>query len=199
MLRTIEMRWFFTQQPLDLNTFCSPLTETQERTDWYIIPANPDCGIKVREGRLETKLRAATYGAREIGKFAGLLESWKKWSLDFPSGEQPPSMEEMAGTGWLDVDKKRYLQRFEVRDGIVEQVDTRPVNGCEFEITELCVQNQQHWTVGFEALGDVFALESNLQSVAETIAARGKSDLAFQLENSFGYAKWLGQFDTSKF
>ena len=65
MLRTCEIRWFFDQPPVDLERIISPETEVQERTDWYLMPANPECGIKLREGNLEMKLRCASYGLRE--------------------------------------------------------------------------------------------------------------------------------------
>ena len=52
MLRTFEIRWFFDAPPLDQEThFPAEHTELQERTDWYALPVNPCCGIKVREGK----------------------------------------------------------------------------------------------------------------------------------------------------
>jgi hypothetical protein len=189
------MRWFFETCPLDMDKhFAAHPPELQERTDWYAMPVNPACGIKVREGRLETKLRCAQYGLRDLGGIAGQLESWKKWSLDFSSAEEPPSVEELAGTGWLDVDKKRYLQRFDITAGQVVATSTRPVNGCEFELTELMVRNQRYFTVGFEAVGEFLELEQNLQLVAQHVGVRGGLLMAFTQETSCSYAEWLSRF-----
>jgi hypothetical protein len=196
MLQSCEMRWFFDVQPIDLGQLLTDQTERQERTDWYLLPSNPACGVKLREGLLETKLRCARYGRRQFGSLAGHIEVWKKWSLAFAS-DQPPSMEELAGTGWIDVDKQRYLQRFAISDGSVSPLDRRPDNGCEFEITELTVGNQTYWTVGFEACGPLDQLEQNLQLAVVEILKRGGLRADFRAENSFGYAHWLNQLDSS--
>lgn len=190
MLRTCEIRWFFQEPPVDLSRLLREEAELQERTDWYLMPTNTECGVKIREGLLETKLRTARYGERTFGPLHGYLESWKKWSLDF-GADVPPSLEELAGVGWTDVDKKRYLQRFSVRDRQVTQVTTRPECGCEFEVTELSAYNQTYWTVGFEAVGEIHELESNLRRVVEEILARGGLLQPFMLANSLGYAQWL--------
>lgn len=196
MLRTCEIRWFFREPPVDLSRLLRDETELQERTDWYLMPTNIECGVKIREGLLETKLRCARYGQRTYGPLQGYLESWKKWSLDF-GADVPPSVEELAGVGWTDVDKKRYLQRFSVRNREVTQITTRPDNGCEFEVTELSAYNQTHWTVGFEAVGDILELEANLNCVVEEILARGGRLQPFVLANSWGYAEWLSRLTSS--
>ena len=193
MLQTCEIRWFFSEPPVDLDRILSEHTEVQERTDWYIVPANAECGVKLREGSLEMKLRCASYGERNFCDLIGYLEIWKKWSLVFGDEEAAPSLEELAGTGWLDVDKKRYLQRFHVDGERVWVASERPLNGCEFEVTELMVEGHPHWTVGFEAVGELIKLESNLATVCQHIATRQAFRQPFTRDNSYGYAQWLAQ------
>ncbi len=197
MLQTFEVRWFCREQPLDLDTYFSQHTELQERTDWYAMPCTASCGIKIREGKLETKLRCATLGVRDLSCVVGRLESFKKWSLEFSSGEDPPSADELSGSGWLNVDKKRYLQRYEVADTRVSAATIRPVCGCEFEMTQLRVQGRSYWTVGFEAVGPFEALEENLRRVSAHVFRQRDMRRALSAENSLGYAEWLRGLGTT--
>ena len=190
MFVTVEMRWFFQDRPLDEASHFHEHTELQERTDWYSMPCNPLCGIKVREGKLEAKLRSATLGVRTISPLAGHLEAWRKWSLDFAANDHP-SEADLQTANWLAVGKRRQLRRFEVNNAGVRPTRTRPENGCEFEMTELMIQGQTFWTVGFEAVGPHAKLEDNLQRVAESIIVQGGIDQPFTTGNSYGYAQWL--------
>ncbi len=197
MLETIEMRWFFRSAPLDESRHFKTTTTVPPRTDWYAIPCQSGCGIKLREGRLEVKLRLSRHGPREHGAFRGELESWTKWGLEFAPGES--MMEHLPRhSGWIAVQKLRSLQHFEVVRGRVRQVEERPMNGCEFELTQLQVDMDHWWTVGFEAIGAADQLETNLTRVAETILERGGLEMPFVRACSFGYPHWLQQFVTRR-
>ena len=115
MFETVEMRWFFHDCPLDSACHFHLHTELQERTDWYSMPCNPLCGIKVREGKLEAKLRAATLGVRTFSPLVGHLEAWRKWSLEFAADDHPAEAD-LQTVNWLAVNKRRQLRRFEVSD-----------------------------------------------------------------------------------
>jgi hypothetical protein len=193
MFETVEMRWFFDQRPLDIACHFQRHTEVQERTDWYSMPCNPLCGIKVREGKLEAKLRSTAFGLRSIAHVAGQLEGWRKWSLEFPMGDHPAESD-LQAAAWLAVDKRRLLRRFNATGTTVTPTATRPVNGCEFEMTELVVDGRTFWTVGFEAVGPPAEIELNLQRVAHHVVAQGGFEQPFAETNSYGYAQWLAQF-----
>jgi hypothetical protein len=195
MLYTCEMRWFFRGVPLELARHFDETTLPESRTDWYTVPCDSRCGIKLRQGRLEVKLRAATHGTRTFQEISGHLESWQKWSLEFPPAEIPPE-DLLEQAGWLPVQKQRYLRHFEVADDQVVEIDVRPCNGCEFEMTQLLVKQQHWWTVGFEAVGLVHQLETNLSEVVRHILSQGRPLLPFVTDSSFGYAHWLGQVST---
>jgi hypothetical protein len=169
-------------------------TEVQRRTDWYIMPSHRHSGIKLREGKLEIKLLNNHHGLRDMSPLVGSFESWTKWSLDCPA-EELPGDQQLAEVGWLAVQKTRYLQRYEVDAGGILPSPTRPVNGCEFEFewTELLVNDQRSWTVGFEAVGRAEQREQNLRQVAAHICRRGGLLTSFDAEHSFGYAEWLSR------
>lgn len=192
MFRTYEMRWFFTDVPLDVSKHFEQNTELQCRTDWYASPVSPRCGIKLREGKLETKFLESEHGIHRLGEFCGRLESYKKWSLQFELDDHP-GKEDLVGATWIAVEKRRRLQRFSVAPAGVHFVDERPENGCEFEMTELTVHQQTFWTVGFEAVGEVTSLRHNLRRVAELVGRRGELNQPFDEEHSCGYAEWLSQ------
>jgi hypothetical protein len=196
MVDTVEMRWFFDSPPLDLSRELHDPTEHQQRTDWYNMPGNPRCSIKLREGRLEAKLRTASLGPRQLAPLEGYLEAWRKWSLDFPDAAVPtPS--ELNAANWIAVHKQRALKRFEVDGPRVKAALTRPNNGCEFEMTQLSIGNQTYWTVGFEAVGPPGSLEANLRRVVQHVTAEGGLELRFDCTNSFSYAQWLAELPPS--
>jgi len=192
MLPTFEMRWFFAQLPLEIERHFPSAETLASRTDWYALPCDPRCGIKLREGRMEIKLQITSLGTRTLGLFRGALESWNKWGLEFAPGEFP-ALQDLECSGWVAVDKQRYLQHFAVVGSQVSEIDTRPVNGCEFELTRLRVQDEIWWTVGFEAVGAPDQLETNLALVAQTIQKRNGFLQPFVPENSLGYPRWLGR------
>ncbi len=194
MFDTVEMRWFFDTPPLDDTCHFHQHTEIQERTDWYSMPCNPLCGIKLREERLETKLRTAAFGLRTLRPLVGHLEAWRKWSLEFALGDHPCERE-LRDAGWSAVDKRRQLRRFEVRQTEVHPTTVRPTSGCEFEMTELIVRGRTYWTVGFEAVGAADVLESNLRRVVEHVVEQGGIQRAFDAVHSYGYAHWLSQLN----
>lgn len=194
MFNTFEMRWFFSECPLEASVHFGANSELQIRTDWYAYPCNPDCGIKLREGRLETKVRCQVVGKQHVIDFCGCLESYKKWSLQFPPDDQP-AIDDLLQAGWLAVQKQRNLRRFNVTKNGVSSSSTRPVNGCEFELTKLIVRQGAYWTVGFEAVGTAERLEANLHAVLKSVAAAGGRQQPFDLEHSMGYAEWLSRLN----
>ena len=136
MWHTFEMRWFFAEPPLDIAQHFDASAAAPHRTDWYAVPCDPRCGIKLREGRLETKLRVGMHGVRTFREISGHLESWQKWALAFGPGDCPAE-QTLAESGWLAVQKRRFLRHFEVTPDRVIETEQRPTNGCEFELTEL--------------------------------------------------------------
>jgi hypothetical protein len=194
MLDTLEIRWFFDRLPLDISRQFSRPDEVEQRTDWYSLPCNPLCGIKLREGKLEIKLKRDTLGERSLEPVSGHLEAWRKWSLDFAS-HAGPSPGELSATGWLPVHKRRRMEHYHNTGSQIASTAERPENGCELEMTELTVGARRYWTVGFESVGPADLLEHNLMRTFHHVVARGGFIESCRPENSLGYAQWLAQLE----
>jgi hypothetical protein len=190
MVQTVEMRWFFPTEPFPVSELFNVSVRPVGRTDWYAYPCNERCGIKTRQGQLETKLLVQRLGRRDFGDVVGTLEEWAKWSVPFPQDDVPADRI-LASTGWVAVEKVRHLRRFEVVGGSVREVDQRPENGCELEWTALRVAGQMWWTVGLEAVGPHDELEANLRLTAARVLAGKFSPSPFEEKRSFAYPKWL--------
>ena len=199
MWPTAEARWVFTGVIPEavLSWFVSdfPMLEEQStRIDCYLLVRDTDgLGVKHREGRIEVKQR---YGQPMSIAFAphaaGVVELWRKWGFGLAeyaaSGETLERQDE-----WIFVQKSRL-----VRNYLVESANTlvaaprslSPVRECSVELTQVLVEDQAWWTIGFEAMGLERLLVENL-----TIAARhllvGPDILDLGLENSYGYPRWL--------
>lgn len=193
VLPTVEVRWFFDSSPFSASEYFSEAHKAAVRTDWYALPSDLGCGIKIREGRLETKLRESYLGKHEfLTNMHGNLERWKKWSCEIIEGDVPTD-EILTATNWFALDKERYVRRFEVSNsGVVETFD-RPQNGCSFELTLLRASNRTWFTVGFEANGNAEQLHPNLLAVARYINEIRAFGDDFRIENSYGYPEWLNQ------
>ena len=189
---TLETRWFFPQPPIELAAWPAE-SISAERTDWYAVPCHPGTGVKFREGNFEAKLLIEDHGVRELAGTLALVQTWQKWSAGLQDAELPAESV-LANTGWVAVIKQRHMWCFEVADGAAQQVSDRVSAGCEFEWTQISVQEQSWWTVGLEAIGEAEALDENLRLVAEHVFAGRDTADQFTADRSMGYPAWLGQF-----
>lgn len=191
-LHTIETRWFFDDQPFPESDYFGTIHRTVERVDWYALPCDSGCGIKIREGRLETKLRSQTLGKSEFDDDAvGIVETWSKWSVPLDPNDSP-SQRLLLDTNWLPVAKLRYVRRFEVVENQAKETLDRPVSGCSFEITKITIHDQTFWTTGFEAVGSEDSMRENLNRVFECIHNEKRLP-QLPVEQSIGYPHWLNQ------
>ena len=108
-LASVEMRWFFREPPFDVSDYFDPEHQATPRVDWYAMPSDHGCGIKIREGRLEAKLQVADLGERQFANVVGRLDAWKKWSSLLPSDDVPPN-ELLDETNWIAVSKVRSIR-----------------------------------------------------------------------------------------
>ncbi len=201
MIRTVETRWFHRTQPFPVSEFFNVANQLKSRTDWYAFPCDERSGIKTREGNFEVKLRVRELGTETFGAAIGRVEEWVKWSVAFPEDDNPPK-EHLGSTGWISVEKIRNLRVFEVNGNTVREihdwVTNCPDNGCQFEWTELLVNDMQCWTVGFEAFGIHDQLHQNLTSVVNHVFSAAKQLTRFKDINSFAYPKWLQQIQVQE-
>lgn len=189
---TLEVRWFFDELPFAIERLFGGFL-AQDRIDWYALPCHEGCGMKLREGRLETKLRQQSEGEFSLGSVVGAMESWFKWSVPMPS-DNMPTTSLLKGTGWVPVHKRRWIRRYAVTSEGHMEVMNRVASGCAFELTQLEVHGQTFYTVGYEAVGREDSLRQYLDLVANEIHAKYQfASGQFQLENSYGYPCWLNR------
>jgi hypothetical protein len=187
---TMEVRWFCRQRPFDPLAVFGAAFRPECRTDWYARIDGIRTGIKLRDGRLEAKLRMETLGERVFGSVVGQVERWTKWS-GIVSQSHGPSDEVLRNAGWVAVEKRRYLQCFELDSSPPRLVPQPSPNGCDFELTEIRVCGETWWTVGFESTGPESAIFDNLQRTVADSLNRVQLRDADLLGRSCGYPEWL--------
>ena len=126
------------------------------------------------------------------GRARGRMESWQKWSFPF----SPPSQNRGDPAGWRTVRKRRRISRFSRASGpLVARV---PGPGqqpeCRVELTEIRVNCQDCWSLGFEATGPADLLRSELQATAALVFAQAlPGGLQPGTDESMSFAEWLCQ------
>ena len=196
-LHTIEVRWFPTTQPFPIADYFEDAHQAPERTDWYAVPCDDGSGVKLREGRLETKLRSASLGQFDFSDaITGNLETWSKWGVELDPTDAPTERI-LAAANWLSVTKLRYVRRFEISGNQISETLERPENGCSFELTKLTIDGHNYWTTGFEAVMQPAeqgqrSLQDNLCKIFDLIMAERPLPAA-SVETSIGYPAWLSQ------
>jgi hypothetical protein len=199
MYLTAEVRWFnwgpVPRAVLDWLEQRSSLPAPQPpRQDHYLGLGNASLGIKLREGRIEVKMRLQQRGMARFGEnIVGQAERWRKWS--FPLSDPDPGSWLSPAGAWIPVRKVRRLHRYGLaEDGTVSLVpsDRLPTAGCDFELSEVRTVEGTWWSVCFEAFGPAAGLEDSLYAVAAIIMAPGWP-VAMEAEGSYSYPEWLVQ------
>ncbi|MEQ9669916.1 hypothetical protein [Coleofasciculus sp. G2-EDA-02] len=184
---TLELRWFNRGiLPTKVNDWFATdcpgetlgLPETREDICLYI----PDCpylNIKFRQGSLEVKWRKAELGMRQFGGFGeGSIEQWIKWSCQDSTSESLMPKGGLMQGSWVQV-KKARSQRF--------------YQEITYELTQLTVNNENWWTIAFEALVEVDTM--NLEEFEQGVSEIGQTYQGLSLQNhqSCAYPSWLNQ------
>jgi hypothetical protein len=191
-VRSLEVRWIL---PGELTAaaagwFARFPAETRVVEDVYLLdPHLPGLSVKVRGGRaLEVKMYRGSPGLLELaGSARGRLESWHKWS--FSHG--PPGPGSADPHGWRPVSKRRRISWFSQATGVGGPgPDGEP--RCAVELTEVDVDGEAWWALGFEATGPAEALRGELDAAAALVFGQGLPGGAeLGMDNSGSYAQWL--------
>jgi hypothetical protein len=190
LLDTSEVRWFLpgALPPAVQRWFVDAVAavggdapdEPDRRTDHYLVAVPDDSlGIKVRAGAdVEVKARIRDVGEVGLGQdVAGRLERWRKWSIPISTGSVP------VDSGWLAVDKSRLSVTVRLGEGAV----------CSVEVTNVTAAHEEWWTLGFEATGELDAVEDTVRAAA-TATFRRPPPMELSAKDSFGYPAWLRRF-----
>ncbi|HSR30031.1 MAG TPA: hypothetical protein VLY63_05650 [Anaerolineae bacterium] len=201
MFPTVEVRWFHRgETPSDVTEWFlrdEPSPDQQpRRIDHYLRLGQRDSiGIKLREGRIEVKRRQHRHGVvRFHDQIAGVVESWRKWSLPFAALGGDLANAAMPAASWIAVQKARLLRKYQiVGEGQLVSVPAEvfPVQGCSVELTGVHTQGEAWWTLAFEAFGKASTRYDYLVLAAETVLAREGGPFLFDPRDSYGYPRWL--------
>ena len=195
MYRSKEIRWFSPTEDKRITAWFKAgkpgFEATYARTDHYMpLPGKNDMGFKLREGKLEAKVRT---GVPRIGKLTdkaeGYLEDWVKWSFNV-SKDDPLANDILKGGkySWIGVYKERMgLKLTEDKNArtrfldIMDQIDF----GCQIEYTRIYVLGQQWFTFGLEWFGDKH-LEPDPEVVSDILG-----DSSLKIDESMGYSEFF--------
>lgn len=202
MLLTAELRWFYPGRlPTNMSEWfqCEDAGEDleppEEREDVYFHSAGCDyLNIKLRQERLEIKWRQAELGKVSFGNAGeGHAEKWFKWICEAPPAQSLIATVPLETGKWVRVKKSRMQRHYQVVAG--ESIISVPVKadinqGCTIELTQLNVNDEEWWSLAFEA----FAEDKNLVTILDEVldwVAKTYSGLPVQADSSYGYPKWL--------
>ena len=192
-----ELRWFSRGDAPSglLSWFGAPDSASPEiRTDVYVLlPGCEAVGIKLREGKFEIK--ALCPGTRDEDLTVGLIghiERWVKWSFVPPSAAEFHHTVE-AGARTARIRKARRLSKYSIRNCHPEKIATSShlKSGCNFEITELIVQDSSWWSLGFEAFGPEQHIEGNLLTVAKHVLSNVDVPDLLRSAVQISYPAWI--------
>jgi hypothetical protein len=196
-LSSLEVRWIFPGQMgrAVAGWFARFPAGTEARQDIYLLyPQLRGLSVKIRGGgALEVKAYHGSPGILEVaGRARGRIQSWQKWS--FPIEPLHPGHDDLAS--WRPVHKRRRITRFSSVSGPAGAHDTgrgqQP--GCEVELTEVRMEGQDWWTLGFEATGPAGLLRSELEATAARVFTHAlPGGVTFGPDDSRSYAQWLAQ------
>ncbi len=201
MLPTAEVRWFYQGvSPAEVLAWFQRGERQPERqprrVDYYLHLVEDDSlGIKLREGRIEVKVRLQQQGiVRFHERVAGLVEHWRKWSFQLAQADDTLTGLLTPASSWIAVKKERQLYTVQLtahKRIVTLSAEDNPAEGCNLELTSIEVGGKQWWSLGFEAFGDELTIGENLRLVAETILTDDSGPPALGAEHSYGYPKWL--------
>lgn len=187
--KTAELRWFTKIRPAQLADWFDGLpaqrTVLEERTDEYLPTGSGRVGIKIREGRLEVKVRSARQSWQpDSGELEGLLECWTKRGFELPPGEVSANAE-----AYLQVHKTRKTVIVTWPGPDYHKPGTDSPEGCQVELTHLSVAGEQWYTFGLEWPDDQWEAQTGAW-LAGLLAGRD-----VRKAESMGYAAFLRRFE----
>jgi hypothetical protein len=211
MLTTAELRWFYPgttpaaiQRWFQAEALGPPPPPPASREDIYLGADCLNLGLKLREERLELKLRRRQLGAWQIreactppcgGRIAGEAEQWSKWSCEDPTGKTLIPETALAQGPWIPVQKTRLQRKYSIKADqipIAVPVTTAVDQGCTLEVTALQLQGASWWSLAFEAFGPEAELIDTLHTTVNW-AFQAYDGPELRRQSSYAYPTWLTQ------
>lgn len=186
---SLECRWFLEKPvPKEFELIFKEVP-VDVRTDVYWVKDfknNPNAlnqGIKLREGRFETKTKTNVYRIPEI---PAIVQQWKK------TGEVIPQ-ELNLQKDWLEIPKKRQLINYRIEDGILSKASEYSPEGCNFELTHFGPPFEKYSTIGLEAFGTEENLQKYLSITYAEISNTSVIEQIVSLKISKSYPEWIAE------
>lgn len=200
MLTTSELRWFYPGNiPQAITQWFnqSPGTSAppEAREDIYLYaPESEFLGMKLRQGRLEIKWRAAELGIMRCNEnVEGKAEKWGKWLCEDPTKQMFQPQLVAGKTYWVNVQKLRLQRKYQIlpnKSVIVIPINQSTENSCNVELTQITINKKPWWSIALEASNSQAHATTNLQIVANAIF-NPAPQITLQTHNSYAYPKWL--------
>ena len=210
MYPSIEVRWFFQQEPTLILNQLNALVATAEannndtlkfkehweRSDYYLaVNGFPKMSYKIREGKSEIKVLDESFGVRKFAQSAeGIVEKWIKWSPALKDPHATPADIFRNPELFLEIKKERLLLKYEITpERRISKVDPRRndlKNGCQVELTKIEYNREVYFSFGLEALGEDSLLMDNFNIVTE-MTFKKINDARLKVGNSYGYPTFL--------
>jgi hypothetical protein len=195
MLPTVEVRWFLPgAMPEEVWAWFQEgrlVSAEPLRVDHYLrVPGSDAAGIKLREGRIELKVRTSSHGAVRFSQGAeGLVEAWRKWMLPLDETQFAAPWYAQPARYWTAVQKERWISALAVGTLPPRRAANQATPGM-LELARVRALGDTWWTLGFEVSGmqaeaKAFLLESAQRVLEEAGAPR------LGLEASWSYPRWL--------
>jgi hypothetical protein len=200
MFPTAEVRWFYRDHlPLEVEAWfhqgAGMAEQRPSREHHYLrLEDTYALGIKLRGGCIEIKQRVRRPGVfRFHERVTGIVEHWRKWSFQLAEPDGVLSSISVPATSWIAVRKERMLRgyRLTLDKNVVPVSSSEPTReGCELELSEVHVGEQDWWTLAFEAFGEEPILQEQLELVARHVFAATEPP-SLNASQSRGYPDWL--------
>ncbi len=205
MFPSLEVRWFYQGalpgEVVDWFHDCEQEPEEQpHRLDYYLRLGTTDSlGIKLREGRIEVKQRVRQHGVAQLGERAtGLVEHWRKWSFGLADAGTSFGDILVPVQSWIGVQKQRKLRKYQLAGDdrlLAVGAGEYPERGCAGELTAIRIEEQEWWSLGFEAFGEESSLKEILMLAVGQFLSRKRVPFYFHAEHSYGYPSWLARLE----
>jgi hypothetical protein len=198
MLKSTEIRWFFEGRiPINVTKILkeASLDISENRNEHYLLVQGCDnIGIKIRNSRLEIKRRrdVQPYYLSKLN-ISGNIEQWERWEWNDKTActEIEQLIYKDDKNPWIKVEKKRWQQKFNVRDNDLILLPSQQLNSdFAMEITELKLNRKSYWTVGFDSFTrQDRSFFDRLIEICPILQFK----VDFKKEWSFGYPHWISQ------
>ena len=176
--RSLEVRWFSSVPVAEPQRWFKShglaLKGNWDRSDRYLLNRSSLFSVKLREGRLEVKIRTGT-SALSGQEFKA--DFWQKWSYALKDegtflGDQIDIRE------YADVSKERLLLYTSTENPVFTET-TNASSACQIEYSRILLKDKEYYSFGMEAFGpDEPKMKAELENAIQLLSEAGSIPLS---------------------